>query len=30
VKTYVNGSTGAVTGVEVSQPYYTTVSPIIH
>ena len=30
VKTYINGSTGAVTGVEVSQPYYTTVSAIIH
>jgi hypothetical protein len=30
VKTYVNGSTGEVTGVEVSQPYYTTVSTIIH
>jgi hypothetical protein len=30
VKTYVNGSTGAVTGVEVSQPYYTTASTIIH
>jgi hypothetical protein len=30
VKTYVNGSTGEVTGVDVSQPYYTTVSTIIH
>ena len=30
VKTYVNGSTGEVTGVEVSQPYYSTVSTIIH
>jgi hypothetical protein len=30
VKTYVNGSTGAVTGVEVSQPYYTPISTIIH
>lgn len=30
VKTYVNGSTGEVTGVEISQPYYTTASTIIH
>jgi hypothetical protein len=30
VKTYVNGSTSTVTGVEVSQPYYTTASTIIH
>jgi type II secretory pathway pseudopilin PulG len=30
VKTYINGSTAEVTGVEVSQPYYTTVSTILH
>ena len=30
VKTYINGSTAEVTGVDVSQPYYSTVSTIIH
>jgi hypothetical protein len=30
VKTYLNGSTGEVRDVEVSQPYYTTASTIIH
>jgi archaellum component FlaF (FlaF/FlaG flagellin family) len=30
VKTYVNASTGEETGVDISQPYYTTVSPVIH
>jgi hypothetical protein len=30
VKTYINSSTGTVTGIEVSQPYYTPISTIIH
>jgi hypothetical protein len=30
VKTYVNSSTGEVSGVDVSQPYFTTVSTVIH
>ena len=30
IKTYVNGSTGEVTGVDISAPYYTTVSSILH
>ncbi len=30
VKTYINGSTGEVTGTEVSAPYYTTQSTVIH
>ncbi len=30
IKTYINGSTAKVDRVEISQPYYSTRSPIIH